>query len=557
MPFVAEKLRNGHEHGAECALRGLLPPGLQAVCEESDFLDEYLHCLPLNRIGIPSYYPKLFRELQNLKVRNLIYPTKGGLYVHIYPDAKGERDFYISVEPDLTLDLNTLVEKVEARLIEYAERIGETKTDEDRERVLLEAIDQICTSDPVARPGRIRVTSRELAGIKYHFVREKLGLGALQPLLLDPYIEDISCSGMGPLFIEHKIFKSLQASIFFPSLDDLDNFVVWLGEWIKRPVTVRNPIVDAVLPDGSRINIVYGREIATRGSNFTIRKFSETPLSVLELIEFGTLDYHMAAYLSLILEEGLNVFVIGPTACGKTTTLNAITTFIPPDAKIVTIEDTPEVQVPHKNWVREVTRAGNESSKGSEVGMFDLLRAALRQRPDRIIIGEIRGAEGAIAFQAMQTGHGVMSTFHAASVGKLIQRLTGDPINIPKPYIDNLHVAVIQSAARGLDNKVVRRVLSINEILGWDASSESYSYIEIFRWNPVTDTFDFPGNMNSYLLEQHIAMKRGIPPHKRKIIYTELRKRASIFERIHKEKRIRSFNAFFRILSEAYKSQLL
>jgi flagellar protein FlaI len=330
-----------------------------------------------------------------------------------------------------------------------------------------------------------------------------------------------------------------------------------MGEAIKRPVTVRNPIVDAVLPDGSRINVVYGREIATRGSNFTIRKFSDKPLSILELIEFNTLTYEMAAYLSLMLEEGMNMFVAGATASGKTTLLNALNTFILPDAKIVSIEDTPEIQVPHTNWCREVTRVNNQVEQGSEVNMFTLLKAALRQRPDRIIIGEIRGEEGRIAFQAMQTGHGVLSTFHAASVEKLLQRLTGDPINVPKTYIDNLNIVAIQAAVRAPDGRTVRRVTSINEILGYDTVSESYSFIEVFRWNPANDTFEFPGSMNSYLLEQRIAPRKGIPPHKRKAIYDELRKRARIFERLHKERGIATFDDFFKILAEAHHQKLI
>ncbi|MBC7237580.1 MAG: type II/IV secretion system ATPase subunit, partial [Chloroflexi bacterium] len=349
----------------------------------------------------------------------------------------------------------------------------------------------------------------------------------------------------------------LQSSLVFSTLDEVDNFAVLLGEWIKKPVTVRNPIVDAVLPDGSRINIVYGREITTRGSNFTIRKFGDTPLSILELIDFGTLNYTMAAYLSLVLEEGLNLFVAGATASGKTTLLNALTTFILPDAKVVTIEDTPEVQVPHKNWLREVTRAASREQRASDVGMFDLLKAALRQRPDRIIVGEIRGEEGLIAFQAMQTGHGVMATFHAASVEKLIQRLTGDPINVPKTYMDNLHVVVIQAAVRAPDGRMVRRVLSISEILGYDAVSETFSVIEVFRWNSATDTFEFPGDMNSYLLEEIISMKRGIPKHRRRDIYNELRKRARILERIHKQKKIKGFHELFKILAEAHRQHLL
>jgi flagellar protein FlaI len=228
----------------------------------------------------------------------------------------------------------------------------------------------------------ILVTPKELAGIKYRVLRDKVGLGVLQPLLLDPYLEDISCSGIGPIFIEHKLFKSVQSTINFMTLDEVDSFAVWLGEWIKSPVTVRNPLVDAVLPDGSRINIVYGQEISKRGSNFTIRKFSGTATSVLELIEFGSLNYLMAAYLSLMLEEGMNLFAVGATASGKTTLLNAINTFILPEAKIVTIEDTPEVHVPHKNWLQEVTRATTRDNRGGEVGMFDLSAALRRARPD-------------------------------------------------------------------------------------------------------------------------------------------------------------------------------
>ena len=212
-------------------------------------------------------------------------------------------------------------------------------------------------------------------------------MGVLEPFIHDPYIEDISCSGLGNIFIEHKIFESLKAPIVFESEEELDDFVLKLSEKIGKPVSFRNPIVDATLPDGSRINIVFGRDISKKGSNFTIRKFSKKPLSVLQLIEFGTFNYLMAAYFWIALREGMNCFVAGETASGKTTTLNAITTFVPPNAKIVSIEDTPEVQIPHKNWLREVTRSARErkGSETSSVEMFDLLKAALRQRPNLII----------------------------------------------------------------------------------------------------------------------------------------------------------------------------
>ena len=534
-----------------------LPQPLHGVAQQHPFLLEYLQALPISVIGIPTYVPKVSRAMGKAKVRNLIYPTNAkDLFIHIYPDPKGARDCYIAVEPPLTVSINALVPKVEEKLLEVAEKIGQA-TEDERAQVLLDAIDKICTTVTEGKNGKLRVTGRELEAFKYRFVRDKLGLGILQPLLEDPYIEDISCSGLGNIFIEHKVFKSLKASIYFPSHEDLDDFVIQMGERIKKPVTLRNPIVDATLPDGSRINIVYGRDIAKRGSNFTIRKFSDDVISVLNLIEFGSMDYLIAAYLWLAIESDLNVFVVGATASGKTTLLNALTTFIKPNAKIVTIEDTPELQVPHANWVREVVRQMSKDNKSGGVDMFDLLKAALRQRPDRIMIGEIRGVEGNIAFQAMQTGHGVMATFHASSVQKVIQRLTGDPINVPKVNIDNLDLVVIQSAVRAPDGSTVRRIVSVNEIVDYDSASNTFSFITAFRWRAEDDTFEFPGDMNSFVLEQKVAAKRGLPESKRRSIYSDLRKRAVILEKIHKKGGATGFDKLFEVISEAYKQGLL
>ena len=237
------------------------------------------------------------------------------------------------------------------------------------------------------------------------------------------------------------------------------------------------------------------------------------------------------------------------------TTLNALTTFIPPDYKIVTVEDTPEVQVPHGNWIREVVSQVKKGSEGTGVTMFDLLKAALRQRPNEIIVGEIRGEEGLIAFQAMQTGHAVMSTFHAASVEKLIQRLTGSPISVPKTYVDNLNVVVIQSAVRLPDGKMGRRALTVSELVGYDSSSDSFSFVEVFHWDSTTDTFEFVGNMNSYLLEQRIAVKRGIPEHQKRQIYAELERRARILERLQQQK-VTGFYELLEVLGKAQREGL-
>ena len=297
---------------------------------------------------------------------------------------------------------------------------------------------------------------------------------------------------------------------------------------------------------------MYGTDVSKRGSNFTIRKFSDTPLSILELIQFGALSFDMAAYLSIILQEGMNVWVSGETASGKTTLLNALTTFIPPEAKIVSIEDTPEVQVPHHNWIRGCTRGSDKEGDSSEVSMFDLLKAALRQRPNLIIVGEIRGVEGAIAFQAMQTGHACMSTFHAASVSKLIQRVTGNPINVPKTYVDNLNVVVICQQVRLPNGGLARKLTSVNEIVSYDSVADSFSFIETFSWNPLDDTFLFRGYQNSYLLENKIAPRRGLPEEKRRQIYKVLKQRSDVLKRITEQGKT-NFYDVYAIISKAYR----
>ena len=539
----------------DSSLMDLFPPQLQEQSKTHDHLREYLSSLPINEIGIPAYHPRLNRNLRDVKDRNLIYPVGKGTFIHLKPDLKDSRDFYEPIEPSTTNpNLNSLMDQVDKRLTDFVVEIKKAQEDDKMTEALLGCLDKICGVKGGRRQGgSMKVTEKELEGLRYLMVRDKEGMGAIQPLIQDPYIEDISCSGVGPLFVEHKIFGGLKAGIRFDTPAELDRFVIKLSEKIKRPVTVREPIVDAVLPDGSRVNIVYGGDVSKRGSNFSIRKFSTTPMSILDLIDGKTMSYEMAAYLSLMLGEGMNTFISGETASGKTTLLNAVTTFINPNAKIVSIEDTPELQVPHPNWIREVVRGSG--SGGAAVTMFDLLRAALRQRPNEIIIGEIRGEEGAIAFQAMQTGHACMATFHASSVEKLIQRLTGNPINIPKTYIDNLNLVVIMSAVRLPDGSPARRVLSINEIIGYESQTDSFGFIEAFRWNPTTDTFEFPGYMNTNLLEHVVGVRRGIPPQESRRIYNEIEERANILRKLQ-ERKLTNFYELHNVLAQAYREGL-
>ena len=551
----------------------LLPEALQEACKQNKHLLDYLRLIPVSEIGVPGYYTKLTRAQGDLPQKNLIYRIADNIFVHMYSEPGGGRPIYIPIEPSLTQDMSQVLPEVESKLVDVAGGMSAAESDAERKEAILKLVDRVCVAhrngstssssntkdgkgSKVASRTKVQVTPEQLEAVKYLMVRDKVGMGAIDVMIKDTYIEDISCAGLGPIFLEHKIFKAVKSAITFETHEDLDDFVLRLSEQIKRPVTLRNPIVDATLPDGSRINIVFGREVSRRGSNFSIRKFTETPLSIIELVEFGSISYEMAAYLSVVIEDGMNLFVVGETASGKTTLLNAITTFIPMSHKIVSIEDTPELQVPHANWIREVSRAPGQGEKGASVSMFDLLKAALRQRPNVIIIGEIRGEEGSIAFGAMQTGHEVMSTFHASNVEKLIQRLTGNPISIPKTYIDNLNVVVCQNAVKLPNGKLGRRATSISEIVGYDSTTNTFSYVEVFRWNPVTDTFDFVGKRNSYLLEDKIALKRGIPPDKKMQVYSLVERRARILEKLHKEKGVRDFYELLKVLARAQQEKL-
>ncbi|MBN2238705.1 MAG: type II/IV secretion system ATPase subunit [Dehalococcoidales bacterium] len=546
-----------------------LPGQFRNVVDENPHLLEYLNRFPCKEKGIPEYFPELDRKLGDLKHPNLIYATqKKGNFIHILDNPNDYRNSYIPVEPTLMTNVEELLNEVENKLLELRDSLPAVDENADREYQVISYLDRVVAVDDQAnssllqvlkayfgmggsRIKPLKVTRRQLVAVQYMMIREKVGLGSIDSLISDPYIEDISCSGTGQIFIEHKVFKGIKSAITFTTSDELDSFVMWLSEQIKKPVTYKNPICDATLPDGSRINIVYGKDISRRGSNFTIRKFAGTPVSIFELIDFKSLTYQMLAYLSLVIGHENSLFVSGETASGKTTLLNALTTFIHPLAKIVTIEDTPELQVPHPNWVREVVQTTKAEDAGGAVTMFDLLKAALRQRPDEIIVGEIRGVEGNVAFQAMQTGHSVMATFHAASVEKLIQRITGDPILVPKTYIDNLKVVVLTSMVKLPSGKSGRRVTSINEIVGYDPVYDSFTFVEAFHWDETTDTFEFTGYMSSYILENVIAPKMGIPSRKKQRVYAEMERRTKILHKLHKEEGITNFYEILDVLSKA------
>jgi flagellar protein FlaI len=569
-----------------CALYRMLPPNAKKFTQNYPHLLEYLHIFPVDEFGIPLFFSELRHDIRNIKDPNLIYPAKPPIFIHIFFDPNDVRNYYIPIEPCFMHDVKSLLPAIESRLVDLLDALDEDpKTAEQRTIVLRRLLNEILyvrkpsqkpsdlilptstdakqsfgerfmtfmTTDltkksksnsdtdtvlknlPLTKDGKIIVTQPQYEAIEYQMIRDKIDVGVLYPFIQDNFIEDISCDGLGPIFIEHKIFKGLKSVVGFNSTVALDNFCIKLAERARRPITTKNPIVDATLPDGSRINIVYSTEISRKGSNFSIRKAMDDVISITKLCEFGTTNYMMSAYVWICIENGMSMFMSGETASGKTTSMNAMTTFIPPESKIVSIEDTPEVIIAHPNWCQEVSKGkGRAEGEGGEVTMFDLLRAALRQRPNMIVVGEIRGVEGSVAFGAMQTGHPVMSTFHATSVEKLIQRLTGDPILIPKTFVDNLNLVIIQSAVHRPDGSTVRRQLACSELVGYDPDSGGFSFVEAFQWDPLTDVHEFTGKGSSFLLENKIATMLGIPEHKKAVVYMEVEKRAKILERLHK-----------------------
>jgi flagellar protein FlaI len=343
----------------------------------------------------------------------------------------------------------------------------------------------------------------------------------------DPYIEDIHCIGVKEISIVHKVFGMLKTNIAFSDELELEEYLRRTSEAIGKPVSDSKPIVDAAMPDGSRINIIYSDDISKLGSSFTIRKFSEHPPTVVQLVKWNTFSSELAAYLWLCLEYGMSIFVSGETASGKTTSLNSMLSFINFNKKIYTAEDTPEVIVPQPVWQRLITR--DSGPEDSRVDLFELVRTALRSRPDYIVIGEVRGKEGSVAFQAIQTGHAVLSTFHASSIQKMIQRFTGEPINVPIRFMDNLNVALFQEIVYD-EGRIIRRCSTVEEVVKYSKEKGGVLTRAVFKWDPITDIHHFTGMFNSHILENKVAPKMGL--ENPKDIYKEMERRAKIIERM-------------------------
>ncbi len=336
----------------------------------------------------------------------------------------------------------------------------------------------------------INIDKATFSKFYYYIVRDFLGFYKIDGIMRDPYVEDISCDGWDiPIFVYHWNYGSIKTNVKM-GREELDSFVIKLAQKSGKHISVSNPMVDATLPDGSRIQMTLGNEVTARGSTFTIRKFKEILITPVDLIRWGTFSAEQMAYFWLSAENGKSILIVGGTASGKTTTLNAIALFIPLSAKIVTIEDTRELKLIHPNWIPSVTRDTFTEGERGKIEMYDLLKAALRQRPEYILVGEVRGKEALTLFQAMSTGHTTMSTFHADSVDAAIHRLEYPPLSVPRSMISALDIVSVQ-AQMFIRGRRVRRNLSISEIVGIDPITKNIKTMEVFSYDPSTDSHRF------------------------------------------------------------------
>ena len=473
-----------------------------------------------------GYHTNVYEEVD-------FYPLQEPFsYIIIVNHTLNNEKHYVIVEAELSEEENTHYQFLKDTL-SYIDIDSEQFELEGQNNFLLKKINNILEEY------KIELADSSKQKIIYYLKKDLLGLAIIEPIMQDKNIEDVSCDGVNiPIFVYHRTYGSIQTNLIFDDEEDLSSFVVKLAQKCGKHISIADPMLDATMPDGSRIQMTLSTEVTAKGSTFTIRKFKEDPFTSSDLIEFNTMNNEMIAYLWLAVEHGVNAIVAGGTAAGKTSTLNALSLFIPRDSKIVSIEETRELNLPHPNWIPGVARTGfGEKIQGKTVGeidLFDLMKAALRQRPEYLLVGEIRGREAYVLFQAMATGHTTYSTVHADSAQGLIHRLEGKPINIPRIMLQSLDIICIQVISR-VNNKRARRCKQIIEIVDIDPTTKEILTNEAFRWDPVKDTFMFTGK--SFVLEK-IRAKKGLS---REEMIKELQQRAEVLLWMKKHN-IRVFN---------------
>jgi flagellar protein FlaI len=438
---------------------------------------------------------------------------------------------------------------VEPELDEFEQELLDTLYDDIRDSLIYDA--EYDPDDPEAvleaqvkrllEEYGVVVDENAFYRLFYYLHRTFEGYEKLDPMMADPRIEDVSCDGYGvPLFVYHEQYGDVETNVSYQQ-DELDSFVVRLAQQSGRHISIGDPVTETTLPDGSRAELALGQEVTPRGSAFTIRKYAEDPFTPASLVDLNTFDLDQMAYLWLAIESNKSLLFAGGTASGKTTSMNAISMFIPPRSKVLTIEDTRELTLYHENWLSSVTRDGIGES--DDITMYDLLRSALRHRPEYIVVGEVRGDEAMTLFQAMNTGHTTYSTMHADSVQTVINRLENEPINVPRAMIQSLDILCVQTLTYVGDERV-RRNRVIAEIEGIDQRTGDLDYSTAFEWQANSDEF---AQRDSHVLEE-IRDERG---WSRAELLRELRNRKRVLQYMC-ERGVTDYRQFTALVNEYY-----
>ncbi len=497
---------------------------------------------------IVEYNPKIHGSLVDLSFNPepgieevKMYPVNEPFtYVRIIYNYSTHEYTYQVIEPHLTGPENELLKELKEHLFETLDINTRGLTKDDARQQLRAAADNILNDYGL----KLSAVTRER--ILYTLHKDFLGDGLIDAIMHDKYIEDISCDGVDtPIFVYHANYESMQTTLTYHSDEDLESFVTKLAQRAGKYISIAEPILDATMTDGSRIQMTLGKAVTARGSTFTIRKFKDEPITPTDLIEWHTFVPLSIAYIWLAVENGKSAIFAGGTASGKTTTLNAISLFIPPMAKIVSLEDTRELKLPHPNWIPSVTRSSFDTAGRGEITMYDLLSAAMRQRPEYIIVGEVRGKECQTLFQAMSTGHITYSTIHADSVSSVVHRIENPPMDVPRNMLSALDIVCIQVQSQ-VGGKRIRRNKQIIEILDIDPRTNELITNEVFKWNQATDEIIYSGK--SYILEE-IMETRGWNENRMR---EELKRRQEVLEWMRTRK-MRHYKDVSKILISYYR----
>ena len=485
-------------------------------------------------IDLKASIPALAKSDDKTKidVRYALLPPYA--FTHIYWDEKVNELIYELEEPILNAEEQAMFERLE---INMREIININVLEERTPEAMIEYIDN-STKLLIDELG-IKIDEATYRKIFYYLFRNFIGLNEVEALTRDYFIEDIECNGINtPVYIIHRVYRNVKTNIVFKDVEKLASFVEKLAQRCGRYISYANPLLDGTLPDGSRINATYTADVTSRGPTFTIRKFTKVPWTPTQLIAFNTASPEMLAYFWLLIQYKSNILITGGTASGKTTLLNALAFFIPPEARVVSIEDTKEISLQRENWLPSVARTAIGVGKAGEVDMFSLLKNSFRQNPDYVIVGEVRGKEAFVLFQGMASGHSSISTMHADSVDTVIKRLETPPIELSPTLVNTLDAVAIMSHAI-VKQEQTRKLRSIVEVVKVNPDGVAFTNTP-FSWNPADDRFYFKKDSKVF---EKIMTRYGLTREdlsrefelRTKLLFEMFKRKIFGFERVQRE----------------------